>query len=150
MNNKIKSTICRLLILFWIFGSTYTTLEVFYRGYSHWSMFLLAGMAGVIIGGLDEIKPQGLSLLKQGIIGSILITILELICGLIVNVWLKLNVWDYSNMSFNFMGQICLSFSLLWVLLSIICVIVDDYLRYLMFDEPIPKHNFINKHERKE
>ena len=145
MNNKVKSTLCRLLILFWIFGSTYTTLEVFYRGYSHWSMFLLAGMAGIIIGSFDEVKPQGLSLISQGIVGSIIITALELICGLVVNVWLNLGVWDYSNMPFNFLGQICLSFSILWVILSIVCVIVNDYLRYLMFDEPVPKHTLFNE-----
>lgn len=50
------------------------------------------------------------------VIASIIITALELIFGIIFNLYLKMDVWDYSNMPFNLLGQICLPFSLLWML----------------------------------
>jgi len=56
---------------------------------------------------------------KKWIIGGAVITTIEFITGAVVNIALGLNVWDYSGMAMNFMGQISLSFSLLWVLLSI-------------------------------
>lgn len=143
-----KKSILKYLLLWWIFGSTYCSLEVIYRGYSNWTMIFLSGCLGVIIGGLNNFLPWEMSLAKQGIIGAILVTIFEFITGLIVNVWLGWNVWDYSNVPLNIMGQVCLPFSLLWILLSIICIIFDDYLRYLMFNEQMPKYYLFSKKER--
>lgn len=54
----------------------------------------------------------------KGIAGMIIITVLEFILGIIFNVILKENVWDYSNMPLNVMGQICLPFSAIWFVLS--------------------------------
>ncbi|MBR2166928.1 MAG: hypothetical protein IJ920_01115 [Paludibacteraceae bacterium] len=36
--------------------------------------------------------------------GAILITAVELISGFVLNIMLKLNIWDYSNMPLNFLG----------------------------------------------
>lgn len=64
-----------------------------------------------------------MSLAKQGIIGACMVTVLEFITGCIVNIWLGWNVWDYSNMPLNILGQVCLSlvyygyYFLLYVLL---------------------------------
>ena len=64
-------------------------------------------------------------------IGGVLVTALEFITGLIVNVWLGLNVWDYSNLPLNLMGQICLPFFFAWVGLSVVAIILDDYEHYI-------------------
>ena len=53
---------------------------------------------------------------------------------------LHLNVWDYSNMPLNVLGQICLPFSLLWVIIAIGAIILDDYIRYCFFDEEKPRY----------
>ena len=58
-------------------------------------------------------------------------------------VWLELEVWDYSNLPFNFMGQICLPFSFAWTLLSGVAIVVDDYLRYLLFGEEKPHYKIL-------
>ncbi len=58
-----------------------------------------------------------------------IITTLEFIVGYIVNIILKWNVWDYSNMPFNIMGQICLGFSTLWFALGIPMTKVSDFLK---------------------
>lgn len=73
-------------------------------------------------------------------IGAIIITALEFIVGVIVNLILKWNIWDYSMLPFNILGQISLPFSLIWFLLSGIIIIVDDYLRYKLFKEEKPKY----------
>ena len=54
------------------------------------------------------------------ILGSIAVTGIEFIFGIVFNLLLKKNVWDYSNEPFNLLGQVCLLFSLYWALLGII------------------------------
>ena len=135
-----KKSILKYFILGWFGGSTYCSLEVIFRGRSHWSMVVLAFILFLLIGNLNNLFPWEMSLAKQGIIGACMVTVLEFITGCIVNIWLGWNVWDYSNMPLNILGQVCLPFSLLWILLSIVCIIVDDYLRYLMFNEQMPHY----------
>lgn len=53
------------------------------------------------------------------VVGSAVITTVEFAVGMVVNVKLKLNVWDYTNMRFNLFGQICPFYSLLWGLLTV-------------------------------
>ena len=137
-NNLIK-----LLVLFLIGGFSYYGIEILWRGYSHISMFALGGICFVIIGNINEYFSWEMPLLKQGIIGSLIVTMLAPPTGCIVNLWLNLNVWDYSGLSFNFMGQICLWFSLIWVALSIVAVIVDDWLRYWLFGEEKPHYKIM-------
>ena len=142
-----KKSILKYFILWWIFGSTYCSLEIIFRGRSNFSMILLGGLCGLLIGSINNLFPWEMSLAKQGVIGACMVTILEFITGCIVNIWLGWNVWDYSNMPLNILGQVCLPFSLLWILLSIVCIIVDDYLRYLMFNEQIP-HYYLFTHRK--
>lgn len=142
-----KKSILKYFILGWFGGSTYCSLEVIFRGRSHWSMVALAFILFLLIGSLNNLFPWGMSLAKQGIIGACMVTVLEFITGCIVNIWLGWNVWDYSNMPLNILGQVCLPFSLLWILLSIVCIIVDDYLRYLMFNEQMP-HYYLFTHRK--
>lgn len=63
------------------------------------------------------------------IIGMLIITGIELIFGIVFNLILKEQVWDYSNQRLNFLGQICLPFSMLWLLLSGVAFKVIDYIR---------------------
>lgn len=51
--------------------------------------------------------------------GTVFITGVEFIFGCIFNISLGMNVRNYDNMPFNLLGQICLPFSLLWLLLCI-------------------------------
>lgn len=103
------------LILFIIGGVAYYFIEILWRGYSHVGMFVLGGLCFVLMGSISQYYfPLKSNLLIQLGISSLLITILELIFGLISNVWLGLGIWDYSNLKFNFMGQISLRYSILW------------------------------------
>ncbi len=120
----------------------YFLIELFWRGHSHWTMAVMGGVCFILIGDINEFIPWNMPLILQGGIGSVVITAMELFCGVVLNLWLKLDIWDYSTMPFNFLGQICLPFSLLWVALSIVAVILDDWLRYWLFKEERPTYKF--------
>ncbi len=128
----------RPLILFGIGGLLYYVIEILWRGYSHWTMFLLGGFCFVMIGLINEIFTFRIPLVKQMLISAVIITVAEFMCGCIVNLWLKLNVWDYSELPLNVMGQICLSYSVLWFFLSALAIILDDCLRHWLFMEEKP------------
>lgn len=135
--------ILKLCILALIGGITYVSIELAWRGYSHISMFILGALCFVLLGGINEFLPWELGFVWQMLIGAGIVTILELIVGIVVNVWLGLEIWDYSNLPFNFMGQICLPFSFAWTLLSGVAIVVDDYLRYWLFGEEKPHYKIL-------
>ncbi len=119
------------LLLFFIGGGAYTLLEVLWKGHSHLSMFVLGGICFIIIGLLNEYKiPWHWCLLRQAVVGACIVSVFEFFTGCIVNLWLGWNVWDYSNLPFNLLGQICLYFFLLWIPLCMAGIVLDDWVRY--------------------
>lgn len=139
MKEKLKA-ILKHAVLTLCGGCVYFLIEMAWRGHSHWTMAVLGGVCFVLIGDINEFIPWNMPLVLQGAIGSGTVTLLELVSGIILNLWLGLGIWDYSNMPFNFLGQICLPFSLLWVALSVVAVILDDWLRYWLFGEDRPTY----------
>lgn len=131
--------------LFWFGGSFYITLEVLYRGYSHWSMGVLAGIVFIAIGLLNKVWGWETDLALQVLIGTIIATVSEFITGCIVNLWLGWNVWSYSNMWGNILGQICPQFVLVWIPIVLLAIVLDDILRYLAFNEKIPRYYILKK-----
>ena len=106
-------------------GSTlYPLVELLWRGRTHSSMALAGGLCFVLI---DIVCCQRLhkkSLAVKCTAGSLLITSVEFLIGIWVNTLMKLNVWDYSALPLNILGQICLPFSVIWFVLTIpACVI---------------------------
>ena len=112
--------------IFFVF--LYLGIELLYRGHTHYSMFIVGGICGVLIGLINDNTPD-MPLLPQCVLGAVIITIIELLTGLFLNVYLGLNVWDYSNQPFNFMGQICPQFCIIWCILSILVIRIDDWLK---------------------
>lgn len=128
------------LFLFWFGGTFYITLETLWRGYSHWTMGILAGIIFIIIGSLNKIWGWETSLIKQALAGSIIATIAEFITGCIVNLWLGWNIWDYSDMPGNILGQVCPQFFLLWIAISLLAIVLDDVIRWRFYDEEKPRY----------
>ena len=116
------------LLIFIIFGCCYLLFEIMWRGYTHWTMFIVGGLCGFLIGLINE-KNKEMPLIKQCLISTLIVTVIEFISGCIINLWLNLGVWNYSTMPFNILGQICLPYCLLWFILSILVIKVDDWLR---------------------
>lgn len=128
------------LFLFIVGGSAYCGIEILYRGNTHWTMFIVGALCFVLIGYINEIFSWDMALWKQMLIGGCIITTLEFISGCIINLWLGWNVWDYSSLPLNILGQMCLPFFFLWVLLSLVGIILDDVLRWLIFKEEKPHY----------
>jgi hypothetical protein len=61
------------------------------------------------------------------IVGSCIITGMELASGLLLNVKLKMSLWNYDS-KFNLMGQICLYRSIAWACLTLLIIIIDKIL----------------------
>ena len=138
---NIKNII-KYLILGIIGGFTYVIIEMLYRGHSHWSMFIVSAVAFISIGLINEFISWDMKLWKQMLIGSGIVTVLEFISGYILNIKLGWLIWDYSNVPFNIMGQICLPFSIAWFFISFIAIVADDYLRYWLFKEERPHYKW--------
>lgn len=128
------------LILMSVGGLLYVLIELLFRGYSHWTMFIVGGICFWCIGLINEVVSWEMPLWLQCLIGMFIITTIEFISGCIINLWLKWNVWDYSLIPLNVLGQICLSFMLAWYPLSAFGIIFDDYLRYWMWGEEKPHY----------
>ena len=132
--------IFKYLILFSFGGLFYVGIELATRGYSHWTMFVLGGACFILIGAVNEWIPWEMPLTVQMLIGSVIITTLEFATGCIVNVWLGWEIWDYSSESWNICGQICLKYSVYWFFLSAVAILIDDLLRWVVFDEEQPHY----------
>ena len=98
-------------------GILYSMIEMLWRGYTHWSMTVAGGLCFLLI----HFVNHGLSnadIILRCLAGCGIITAVEFFAGVIVNLWLGLDVWNYSGMAGNLLGQICPAFSLMWFLIS--------------------------------
>ena len=134
--------ILKNIILFLVFGTIYFIIECIWKGHlTHWSMFILAGIIGTLIGGINEYIPWEMPFWQQCVIGMGLATLGEGITGLIVNKWLNLGVWDYSHTPLNFFfGQCCVPFCIAWFFLAALCIVIDDWIRHKWFGEECPHY----------
>ena len=130
-------------------GGAYGMLEILWRGFTHISMIILGGICfiGLLhISKYNEVKfprlfkRQGhnektgdwekisssqtrglkLNMAAKSVLGGGMITAAELLAGILLNIWLSLNVWDYSGQRFQFLGQISLIYFFLWCGLSFV------------------------------
>lgn len=122
------SRLIKFLIVFGIGGFSYGLIEIIFRGYTHWSMFLAGGFIFSILYKLFGYIGKGHLIIKCTL-GCAIITTIEFITGVSVNMLWGLNVWDYSNKPLNLFGQICLLFSVGWFLISIPVSLLTDSIR---------------------
>ena len=145
--------------LFLSCGFIYCMIEILFRGWSHWSMFVLTGFLGVFcVDSINNTLSFDCDYIVQILISTILCTIGEGISGIILNVWLQLNVCDYSKMAFGtfFFGQCNVIFCVAWALIIGLFAIFycDAYNYYILKIEPCPYyvifgHKFLQFKERK-
>ena len=131
----IISKILRQIILVILGGIIYVIIEILWRGYSHWTMFLTGMVIFYLIGNINSYFSWTMPLWKQMGIATIIITVIEFIVGCIVNLWLGWNIWHYDK--FDILGQVCLPYCFLWYWLSLVGILLDDILRLILFNEKI-------------
>ena len=91
MIDKLIKELKRDLLIYILFGIAYYICEIIWRGYSHFTMVIVGGICGLIIGHFDEWTPS-MNILLQMFLGAIVITSLEFISGYIINIKLGLIV----------------------------------------------------------
>lgn len=138
----MKVFVFKWVTIFMTGGMIYYFMEIITRGYSHYSMIVCGGFATLLCGGLNQVFNE-MSILAQMILSSVIISELEFVTGYVVNIILRYDVWDYSNLPFNLMGQICVQYSMLWMFLSVFIIFVDDYIRCRLFGEERPVYHLI-------
>ena len=132
----------KLLFLFGTGGLLYNLLELAWRAWSHWTMFFLGGLCFICLGLINEVIPWKMPLWQQALIGACIITALEFLTGCVVNLWLGWGVWDYSGIPGNILGQICPQYFGLWLPVSLVGIVLDDWLRFLLFEEEKPHYRW--------
>jgi len=120
-----RAILLKPTLLFLGGGIGYYLLEVIFRGHSHWSMALCGGISLVGIYFINR-KFSERTYAARALLCALLITAVEFVTGCIVNLWLGWNVWSYSRLHFNLLGQVSLLFSCIWFFLSLgICLIIS-------------------------
>lgn len=132
----------KYLILFLLGGYIYYGIEILWRGYSHWSMIICGGICFIYAGLQNERIEWDYPFWKQVLRVEAFVLVAEFITGCIVNLWLGLNVWDYSGLPGNILGQTCPQFALLFLPLSAIAIVVDDFVRWKWFGEEKPRYRW--------
>ena len=116
------------LCVFLTGGIIYGCLEMMWRGFTHWSMVAAGGICLLLIHLLNH-KLTEWNFFIRCVIFSLVITAVEFTVGVVVNLFLGLDVWDYSSVPGNILGQFCPSFTLLWLVISIPACLLSHFVR---------------------
>lgn len=103
-------------VVFALGGAAYGLLEILWRGWTHWTMLICGGVCFTLMYLIDTTP---MDYVRKCILCAVAITTVEFLTGCIVNLKLGMNVWDYSTMPFDLLGQICPQFVLMWLCLSV-------------------------------
>ena len=116
------------IAVFVLGGCAYGLMEILYRGHTHWTMLVTGGACVLTLFYLREwLLAQPLVL--GALAGAGIITIYELSVGMIVNLKLGWQVWDYSAQPGNVLGQICPAFTAIWF---VVCLLFLTGVRLLL------------------
>ena len=131
-------------LFLWALGGTlYYSIELMFRGFSHWSMFLLGGIC-LLFFWLQGSKTEWSDpMWVQVIRCTIFVVSCEFITGIIVNKWLGWGVWDYSDEPFHLFGQICLPFAMIFSGFAVIGIILSGNLMHWLFGEKKPNYHVL-------
>lgn len=131
------------LFLWAVGGCIYYIFEIIFRGFSHWTMFVLGGFCFLFFYIQGKMVHWQEALWRQTLRGVIFVTAMEFITGIIVNKWLNLGVWDYSGLPLQLFGQICLPFMIIFSGLSVVGIILSGYLGYWIYGDEKPSYHVL-------
>lgn len=145
-----KTGKCVLSVLLWIWtGTLYFFIEVAWKT-AHgnpemisWTMLALAIVLAIPLERFGDELPWEMPLLAQSAICGLAITVVEFAAGLVLNVWLNMGIWDYSDMPGNILGQVCPQFLVIWVVLAAVGIVMLDWMRYSVEGGKKPHYKLI-------
>lgn len=139
---KEKITFNNLFILFLIGSVLGVLIEGSYclikKG--HWEshvvsmvfmLNILYGL-GAVLFYVGSVKLKKRKIFIRVLIMTLLATILELLCGLLLREVLGMRAWNYHNRFLNYEGLICLEFSIGWGIVALVFSLVSPFVnKYL-------------------
>lgn len=136
-----------LSMLLWFWGGTvYFLLEVAWKTATgkpemiSWTMLVLAILLTAAVERCGYQLPWEVPLWIQSLACAALVTTVEFFAGVILNIWLGLGVWDYSDLPGNFMGQICPQFFGVWFVMCLVFIPAFDWMRWSVEGGERPKY----------
>ena len=124
-------------------GALYYSIECAFRGFSHWSMFVLGGICFMFFGlqGMETgwREPLWIQVFRC----SIFVVSSEFITGIVVNKWMGWQVWDYSDQPYQLWGQICLPFATIFSALCVFGIWFSANLLHWCFGEKKPNFHIV-------
>lgn len=130
-------------------AAVYFFLEVGYKTLTghperiSWTMLALAILLCIPVERCGAELSWEYPLWLQALCCAILVTAVEFVAGLVLNVWLGLGIWDYSHLPFNLMGQICLQFFFVWWGLCLVFIPVFDGMHWAVEGGERPHYKLI-------
>lgn len=124
----------KILTLWAALGVMYVAMETVFRGYSHPSMLIVGGLCGVLVGAINQ-HPRfyNAPVALQATAGALIVLAVEFLAGCVLNLWLGLDVWDYTGQPGNILGQVCPLFGLLWFLIMPLAIWAEDTARWFIW-----------------
>jgi len=111
---------------FFLFGGVgYGIIELIWRGRTHWSMLVAGGICFVLFSKIAA-RFKEFSVISKAALCAVVVTAVELVFGIIFNMILKMNVWDYSHVPLNFLGQICPLYTVIWGILGMFFIPIAE------------------------
>lgn len=142
--NHWLKRIIEMACIGWFSGCVYVAIEMLYRGYSHYSMFWLAFVVGIVMASLNNWFTFDMPFELQVLISTAVATLAEFITGSIVNQ--NFEIWDYSNLWGTFAnGQCNIIFVGAWMLISIFSIPLLDYVEWRFFNYEKPYYIVFGK-----
>ncbi len=127
----------------------YPVLELIWRGQTHSSMALAGGICLCLINHICCDVLEDNNMVSRCMAGSGVITGVELVLGLLLNRLLGFDIWDYSNVPLNLLGQVCLPYSFLWMGLSLPAMAFCELFRESSLEEHAKRNLRLDERTKK-
>ena len=153
MNKKI---IIPYSVIFMVSGLIYIVLELIWRGRTHWTMFLCAGLCGLVMANINNnLLEFNTGFLKQIFVSALCCTTFEFLFGIMFNG--DFSIWDYRGLwgTIHILGdQVNILFFGIWIIISVFSLPFLDWLQWKLELTEKPYYRIGNRYfypwERKE
>lgn len=108
-----------MLTAFLFGGACYYLIEIIWNGKSDIVMGFAGGLSFMLLHMLLSTAGSQMSLALKYFSAAVIITAVEFTTGYILNIYQGRKLWDYSDLTMNVMGQICIGYSFVWGLLGV-------------------------------
>ena len=152
----MKKKLIPLITIFCTSGLIYIVLELLWRGRTHWTMFVCAGICGLVMAAVNDNWLEFETDFRIQVVASALMcSTMEFIFGIIFNG--DFTIWDYRGLwgTIHVLGdQVNVLFFGIWIIISFFSLPFLDWLQWKLGLEEKPYYRIGWKYfypwERKE